>query len=66
MDCKIAYYSSLIHLFYTNLSYEQDTDTDIIRTLVKNVDIELTTKSIGKTLYIPYEGLDINDIKMDD
>ena len=34
--------------------------------LVKNTEIELSTRTIGKTLHIPYHGLTLNEIHMDD
>ena len=38
----------------------------LLSTLVNGVNIELTPKSLGKILNIPYLGLALNDIEMND
>jgi len=68
MDYKIAYYPSLIRLFFTNMTHHHNTKTDFqsLKTLVKDTNIELTSKSIDKILQIPYKGLKISYIEMTD
>ena len=38
----------------------------LLSTLVNGVDIELTPKSLGKILNIPYQGLTLNEVLMND
>ena len=54
------------HLFYTNLTYEDNDDNVHIYSLVKGVHIKLSPKSLRRILSIPYHGLSLNDIDMDD
>ena len=67
MDYKTVYYPSLIYLFFTNISYHNaTTDIEYLKTLVKGIEIGLTSKSIGKFLQIPCKGLDLSGIDMSD
>jgi len=65
-DSRQGYYPLLIHLFYTNLTYEDNDDNVHIYSLVKGVHIKLSPKSLGRILLISYHGLSLNDIDMDD
>ena len=56
----------MIHLFYANLTYEDNDDYVHIYSLIKGVYIKLSSKSLGRILSIPYHGLSLNDIEMDD
>jgi len=56
----------LIHLFYTNLTFEDNDDNVHIYSPVKGVHIKLSPKSLGRILFIPYHDLSLNDIDMDD
>ena len=56
----------MIHLFYTNLTYEDNEDDVHIYSMIKGVNIKLSPKSLGRIFSIPYHGLSINDISMDD
>ena len=65
-ESRQGYYPFLIHLFYTNSTYE-DNDTSVqISSLVKGVHIKLTPKSLGRIFSISYHGPSLNDIDMDD
>jgi len=64
-ESKQGYYPSLVHYFFTNLSFEKGDNDEYITSLVKNIEIELTTRTIGKALHIPYHGLSLDDIHMD-
>ena len=66
IDSKQGYYPFLLHLFYTNLNFEDNDDNVQLSTLVKGVDIKLTLKSLGRILNIPYHGLTLNEIEMTD
>jgi len=66
IDHKQGYYPSLINLFFTNLIHEDDDNSVQLSTLVNGIDIELTPKSLGKILNIPYQGLTLNEIEMTD
>jgi len=61
-----GYYPFLLHLFYTNLTYEDNDDTVQLCSLVKGVHIKLTPKSLGRILSIPYHDLSLSDIEMND
>jgi len=61
-----GYYPFFIHLFYTNLTYEDNDDNVHIYSLVKGFHIKLSLKSLGRILSIPYHGLSFNDIDMND
>ena len=65
-DSRQGYYPFLIHLFYTNLTYEDNEDDVHIYSMVKGINIKLSPKSIGRIFLISYHGLSINDINMDD
>ena len=56
----------MIHLFYTNLSYEDNDDNVQLSTLIKGVDIKLAPKSLGRILNISYHGLNLSEIDMTD
>ena len=56
----------MIHLFYTNLTYEDNDDNIHIYSLIKGVHIKLSPKSLGRILSILYHALSLNDIEMDD
>ena len=62
---KQGFYPTLRHLFFTNLVYE-DNGNEILSTIVKGTEIELTPRSLGKILHISYQDLTINDIHIDD
>ena len=64
-DSRQGYYPFLINLFYTNLTFEDNEDDVHIYSLVKGINIKLSPKSIGRILSIPYNGLLLNDIEMD-
>ena len=66
INSKKGYYSFLIHLFYTNLNFENNDDNVQLTTLVKGVKIKLTPKSLGRILHIPYHGLTLSEIEMID
>ena len=66
INSRQGYYPFLIHLFYTNLPYEDNDDNVHINSLVKGVHIKLSPKSLGRILFIPYHDLSLNDINMDD
>ena len=53
-----------LHLFYTNLNFEDNDDNVQLSTLVKGVDIKLTPKSLGRIFHIPYHGLTLSKIEM--
>ena len=65
-EFKQAYYSFLIYLFYTNLSYEDNEDAIHLYSYVKGVHIKLSIKSIGRILQISFTGLSLDEIVMDD
>jgi len=65
-DSRQGYYPFLIHLFYTNLTYEDNEDDVHIYSMVKGVNIKLSPKSLDRIFSIPYHDLSINDINMDD
>ena len=65
-EFKQGYYPFLIYLFYTNLTYEDNEDDVHIYSLVKGINIKLSPKSIGRILSIPFHGLLLDDITMDD
>ena len=65
-DSRQGYYHFLIHLFYTNLTYEDNEDDVHIYSMVKGVNIKLSPKSLGRIFSVPYYSLSFNDIKMDD
>lgn len=61
------YYPLLIKLFYTNLSHKKlDTDNRVITSLVKGKEISFSPKLLGKMLNIPYRGISLEDVSMDD
>ena len=66
IESKKGYYPFLIHLFYINLTYEDYDDNVHIYSLAKSVHIKLSLKSLGRIFSIPYHGLSLNDIDMDD
>ena len=47
-DSGQDYYPFLIHLFYTNLTYEDNEDDVHIYSMVKGVNIKLSPKSLGR------------------
>jgi len=61
-ESRKRYYPFLIHLFYTNLTYEDNDDNVHIHSLIKDVHIKLSPKFLGRILFIPYHGLSLNDI----
>ena len=65
-DSRQGYYPFLIHLLYTNLTYEDNDDDVHIYSMVKGVNIKLSSKFLGHIFSIPYHSLFINDINMDD
>ena len=65
-DFKQAYYPFLIYLFYTNLTFEDNEDDVHIYSLVKGINLKLSPKSIGRILSIPFHGLLLDEIIMDD
>ena len=65
-DSRQGYYPFLIHLFYTNLTYEDNDENVHIYSMVKCVNIKLSPKSLGHIFSVPYHGQSINDINMDD
>ena len=65
-NSRQEYYPFLIHLFYINLTYEDNDDNVHIYSLVKGVNIKLSPKFLGRIFSIPYHGLSINDIDMVD
>jgi len=63
-ESKQGYYPSLIYLFYTNLSYEDNDDNVQLTTLVKGNEIKLTPKSLGRIINISYHSLNLSEIEM--
>jgi len=63
-ESKHGYYPSLIYLFYTNLSYEDNNDNVLLIILVKGIEIKLTSKSLSHILNILYHGLTLSEIEM--
>ena len=47
IENKQGYYPSLIYLFFTNISYEDDDNSVMLSTLVNGINIELTPKFFG-------------------
>jgi len=48
------------------LHHNTRNDSESLKTLVKGIDIELTSKSIRKILQIHYKGLELSEIEMTD
>ena len=65
-EVKDAYYPFLIYLFYTNLAFEDNENKTYLASYVKGVHIKLSIKNIGRILSIPYSGLTLDEIVMDD
>ena len=65
-EVKDEYYPFLIYLFYTHLNYEDNENATYLETFVKGVNIKLSIKQIGRILSIPYSGLTLDEIVMDD
>lgn len=65
-ESRQGYYPSLIYLFYTNLSYEDNDDKVLMSTLIKGVEIQMTPRSLGCILHILYNGLTLSEIEMTD
>ena len=65
-EFKQAYYPFLIYLFYTNLAYEDNEDAVHLYSYVKGVHLKLSPKTIGRILSIPFTGLSLDEIVMDD
>ena len=61
---KQGFYPSLIYLFFTNLTYKDDDNSELFSTIVKETEIELSSRSLGKIFHISYRGL--TPILMDD
>lgn len=45
---------------------ESPNNNDVISTLVKGIEIELTLKTLGQILNIPYKGVPLDKVKMSD
>jgi len=56
----------LLHLFYTNLNFEDNDDNVQLSTLVKSVHIKLNPKSLGCIFHIYYHSLTLSEIEMTD
>jgi len=65
-EVKTEYYPFLIYLFYTHLNYEDNENASYLESYVKGVYFKLTIKQIGRILSIPYTGLTLDEIVMDD
>ena len=60
-------YPFLVQLFYTNIERVGTIGgSEKIKTLVKGMEIELTTKTIGKIFNIPYQGVSLSSVRMND
>jgi hypothetical protein len=63
VENKTPHYPTLILLFFTNLTRASTLNNkDILKTLVKGIEIKLSPKSIGKILNIPFEGVDLDEV----
>ena len=65
-EVKDEYYPFLIYLFYTHINYEDNENATYLESFVKGVNFKLTIKQIGRILSIPYSGLTLDEIVMDD
>lgn len=66
-DNRRPCYPLLVQLFYTNITLVKTLrGTEKLHTLVKGIEIELTVKQLGRLLNIPYTGISLDDVRIED